>query len=101
MVFSYEQKEDRIYVKIAGVIENDTVDDLVNPMQEILSREFKEVVFDLSNVPFMTSAAIGKFLIFYKNLTSAGKKMRVKGIDEELMELFHDIKLDTFFPIER
>ena len=42
-----------------------------------------------------------KFLIFYKNLTNAGKKMRVQGIDEELLELFQDIKLDTFFPIER
>ena len=101
MVFKYEQDGENIRVKIAGVIENEAVDDLVEPMQEILEKDFKEVIFDLSSVPFMTSSAIGKFLIFYKNLTGSGKKMRVKGIDEELMELFHDIKLNTFFPIER
>lgn len=101
MELKYEKTGDQIHVKIFGVIENDAVEDLVDPMQEMLSLDFSEVVFDLSAVPFMTSSAIGKFLIFYKNLTNAGKKMRVKGIDLELLELFQDIKLDTFFPIER
>ncbi|RMI17560.1 MAG: anti-sigma factor antagonist [Calditrichaeota bacterium] len=101
MVFKTEKKGNTMYVTIAGVLENKEADELVPYMEDLLAQDFDEVVFNLSHVPFMTSMAIGKFLIFYRNLVAQGRQMRVKGIDEELLELFLDIKLDTFFPIER
>lgn len=101
MQLTIENKGDETHVKIIGVVENAEAEDLVPDLQQILDGTSKEIIFDLTHVPFMTSAAIGKFVIFYRNLTSQERKMRVKGIDPELLELFLDIKLDTFFPIEK
>ena len=101
MIFDYEQNGNDIHAKIIGVIENNQAEELVEPMQNIINTEFKEVIFDLSEVPFMTSAAIGKFVIFYRNITDRGRAMRIKGIDTDLLELFTDIKLDKFFAIEQ
>lgn len=100
MQFSYEEKGDTTFVKIIGVIENTEAEELVPDMQAILDSGCQEVIFDLTYVPFMTSAAIGKFVIFHKNLQADHRTMRIKGIDPELLELFQDIKLHEYFPIE-
>ena len=100
MQFSSEKRGDITYVTIVGVMENTEANALVEPMEELLEAESREIVFDLSKVPYMTSSAIGKFVILHRNLVQNGRHMRVRGIDPELLELFKDIRLDTLFPIE-
>ncbi len=89
-----------IYVSIIGAVDNENAEELKQKFQELLGQDFQEAVFDLTYVPFITSSGIGKFLIFYKNIVANGKKMRIKGINSNLLELFKSIKLDQLFPIE-
>ncbi|GAB4368928.1 MAG: hypothetical protein Kow0042_10380 [Calditrichia bacterium] len=101
MEFNIEQRNGNLNISIIGAVDNENAEELKNQFQELLNLGFKEAVFDLSFVPFITSSGIGKFLIFYKNVISQGKKMRIKGINENLLELFKSIKLDQLFPIEK
>lgn len=101
MEFRLDQKEEAIWVAIIGAVDNEHAEELKSQFQELLQRDFTEAVFDLTHVPFITSSGIGKFLIFYKNVVSKGKRMRVKGINDNLFELFRSIKLDQLFPIEK
>lgn len=101
MEFRLDQKEEAIWVAIIGAVDNENAEELKNQFQELLKRDFNEAIFDLTHVPFITSSGIGKFLIFYKNIVSKGKRMRVKGINDNLFELFRSIKLDQLFPIEK
>ncbi|RMF60044.1 MAG: anti-sigma factor antagonist [Calditrichaeota bacterium] len=89
-----------LHVSIIGAVDNEKAEELKALFQELLQKDFTEAVFDLTYVPFITSSGIGKFLIFYKNVMSKGKKMRVQGINSNLLELFKSIKLDQLFPIE-
>lgn len=100
MEFMLVQKGQTAFVKIVGAIDNENAEGLKSQFQELLQKDFQEAVFDLTYVPFITSSGIGKFLIFYKNIVGSGKKMRVKGINENLSDLFKSIKLDQLFPIE-
>ena len=100
MEFKLSSQNGAVHVSIIGAVDNDNAEDLKEQFQELLSREFSEAIFDLTYVPFITSSGIGKFLIFYKNIVAKGKKMRIKGINENLLELFKSIKLDQLFPIE-
>ncbi len=101
MELNIMQQNGTLNISIIGAVDNGGAEELKEYFQEILDKDFKEAVFDLSFVPFITSSGIGKFLIFYKNLVSQGKKMRIKGINENLYELFKSIKLDQLFPIEK
>ena len=71
------------------------------PLWEILEEDFKEVIIDLRYVPFITSSGIGKFLLFYKTVISSGRSMQIKGISENLYDLFRSIKLDQLFSIQK
>lgn len=101
MEFKLAQENDTIQVSIIGAVDNENAEELKQQFQELLKKEFTEAVFDLTYVPFITSSGIGKLLIFYKNIVAKGKKMRIKGINDNLLELFKSIKLDQLFPIEQ
>ncbi|MEJ2050741.1 MAG: STAS domain-containing protein [Calditrichota bacterium] len=95
------QNDNALKVAIIGAVDNENADELKSYFQDILQRNFNEAVFDLTYVPFITSSGIGKFLIFYKNIISKGQRMRIKGINDNLLDLFRSIKLDQLFPIEQ
>ncbi len=101
MEINLMQQNGTLNISIIGAVDNASAEELKEHFQEILNKEFKEAVFDLSFVPFITSSGIGKFLIFYKNVVAKGRKMRIKGINDNLYELFKSIKLDQLFPIEK
>ena len=101
MEFNVDQQNGKVMISIIGAVDNENAEELKNQFQNLLKKDFQEVVFDLSFVPFITSSGIGKLLIFYKNIISAGKKMRIKGINDNLFDLFKSIKLYQLFPIEQ
>ncbi|RMH83807.1 MAG: anti-sigma factor antagonist [Calditrichaeota bacterium] len=100
MEFKVEEREGKVYVTILGAVDNENAEELKQEFQQLLTRDFEEAIFDFRYVPFITSSGIGKILIFYKNVVARGKRMRVKGINDNLLELFKSIKLDQLFPIE-
>lgn len=101
MEFNYGHQNGTLNISIIGAVDNENAEELKNKFQELMSKDFSEAIFDFTYVPFITSSGIGKLLIFYKNAVSKGKKMRIKGINENLLELFKSIKLDQLFPIEK
>jgi anti-sigma B factor antagonist len=90
-----------IHISIIGAVDNENAEELKYQFKELLQEDFQEAVFDLSYVPFITSSGIGKFLVFYKSIISRGRQMRIKGINDNLLDLFQSIKLDQLFPIEK
>jgi len=100
MEFKVVQDDDVVYVTIIGAVDNDNAEDLKQEFSALLEMDFEEAVFDLTYVPFITSSGIGKFLIFYKNSVASRRRMSVKGINDNLLELFRSIKLDQLFQIE-
>lgn len=100
MRMTCQQKGDQLSVEIVGVVNNQNIDDLKEALQRLLSRDFKEVVFDLSRVPFITSSMIGKLLMFYKDTSATGRTMRIKGINADILEHFQTLRIDELFPVE-
>lgn len=89
-----------LLIEIIGAVDNESADELKIYFQEFIDQDFNEAVFDLRLVPFITSSGIGKLLVFYKNSAAKGRKMRIRGINDNLLDLFKSIKLDKLFPIE-
>ena len=90
-----------IKISIIGAVDNENADELKHEFQALLEEDFQVAIFDLSFVPFITSSGIGKILVFYKNMISKGRQIRIKGINDKLLHLFTSIKLDQLFPIEK
>ena len=94
-------EDDTVYFKIVGAIDTEGGSELTNKFMEIASDEsIKNAEFDLSEVPSITSAGIGKLLRFYKHFDKLGGNMKIKGISDSLKDQFAEIHLDQIITIE-
>ena len=59
----------------------------------------KKVLLDLSEVSFMSSAALGKLVTLYKKSHSNGSDLKLCGIRPEVVDVFAVTRLDRLFDI--
>ena len=90
---------DTLIVKISGAVDTGAAEILRSELNKIAGQRPKKVVMDLSMVPTMGSSGIGKILLFFKSLDSSKAGFEIKGIHENLFNIFKAVKLDKLFPI--
>lgn len=100
MKINVTKSDGTVNVKIIGPIDWIHTDHLEFEFSQLLLWDFNEAVINLSSVPFITSSAIGKILVFYKTAQSMDKKIRIKGINRNILNLFKTIKMDQILPME-
>ncbi|MGL5956081.1 MAG: STAS domain-containing protein [Brevinema sp.] len=79
-----------------------------NLVNDPIANEFKQVIYDLmdkgekfiaidcSDMQFIGSSGIGKFLLAYKRITDLGGKIAVVNLHTEMKDLFIAFKLQEF-----
>jgi anti-sigma B factor antagonist len=90
---------DTLIVKVSGAVDTSAAEILRSELNKIAGQRPKKVVMDLSMVPTMGSSGIGKILMFFKSLDSSKASFEIKGIHENLYNIFKAVKLDKLFPI--
>jgi anti-anti-sigma factor len=90
---------DTLIVKVSGAVDTSAAEILRSELNKIAGQRQKKVVMDLSMVPTMGSSGIGKILMFFKSLDSSKASFEIKGIHENLFNIFKAVKLDKLFPI--
>ncbi len=90
---------DTLIVKVSGAVDTSAAEILRTELNKITGQRQKKVVMDLSMVPTMGSSGIGKILMFFKSLDSSKASFEIKGIHENLFNIFKAVKLDKLFPI--
>lgn len=101
MQINASRRDGTLYVAINGTVEQNQERELARQMRSLLKDNFNEVVFDLSQVPFMTAPTIGKFLMFYRNASATGRSMRIKGVHDGIYRYFSTLRLNRLFPVEK
>ncbi|MCK4543348.1 MAG: STAS domain-containing protein [Spirochaetales bacterium] len=93
-------EKDTIKIKISGPIDTEGSSELTTKFIKFVDdKTMKYGVFDLTEVPTITSAGIGKLLQIYKYFTAMGGSLKISGISEALREQFTEIHLDRIIPI--
>lgn len=100
MIFKHEKKNETLYVHISGILDHENLGEFTNELMLLTNLAFDEAVFNLSNVPFLDSSTVGKFLIFYRSLECTGRSMRIKGAQGHILSTLTAMRLDNLFPIE-
>lgn len=99
MEVSTKNTKDALIVKISGAVDTEAAEKLRVELGKIIKLRPEKVIMDLSLVPTMGSSGIGKILIFFKGLDSNKASFEIKGIHENLYNIFKAVKLDKLFPI--
>ena len=93
-------EKDLVKVTITGAIDTAGGSELSTKFAELAKDgTLRSAEFDLSEVPSITSAGIGKLLAFYKHFDQAGGGMKIVGLSPQLAKQFKEIHLDQIIPI--
>jgi len=99
MEVTTKHTEDALIVKVSGAVDTEAAEALRTELAKVLKLRPSKVIMDLSFVPTMGSSGIGKILIFFKGLDSNNAHFEIRGIHENLYNIFRAVKLDKLFPI--
>jgi anti-sigma B factor antagonist len=61
----------------------------------------KKILLNFSKVEYLSSAALGKFISLNKKVQTAGGKLVMCNINEDIFEVFEITRLDRLFKIEK
>lgn len=87
MTLSKKLNGETLTVNIEGRLDTNTAPQLENDLQDSL-QGIKEMIFDLSDLVYMSSAGLRVLLSVHKKMKSLGGCLKVKNANEEIMEVF-------------
>jgi anti-sigma B factor antagonist len=61
----------------------------------------RKLILNFSNVEYLSSAALGKFITLNKKVNSAGGRLVLCNIDPQIYEVFEITKLNKLFNIQK
>jgi len=89
MDIKYSKEKNTLVVKMYGDIDHHTSSEIKDKIdREFIRNNFKNILFDFSNVYFMDSSGIGMIIGRYKNVKAKGGNVMAIGIGKEIKRLF-------------
>jgi anti-sigma B factor antagonist len=77
-----------------------TIDRMATRLKALLDAcEQNHLVFDFSRVGYLSSSALGMLIGLHRRILQAGRRLKLCGIRDEIMEVFRITKLHTVFDI--
>lgn len=92
MEYSIKKDGKWVVISVNGQITFETSDDLQTIFDKVLSEGAKFVRLNLSMVPVSSSSGISAVLVLYRNLKKRDGVLEIKGISENLFEMFKLLK---------
>lgn len=90
------------YFQDVRIIDESRINALGRELGELASGGgSKKVVLNFQNVSFMSSAMIGKLVLFGKNCKAAGVDLKLSNINPNVEEVFNLMQLKKVFSIEK
>jgi anti-anti-sigma factor len=80
-------------VKITGTLDNDTVASAEKALQPVLTKPLPHVLFNLSDLTFLTSAGVSLLLVARKTLEAKKTLVGVVGMRPSIQKVFEIVKV--------
>jgi anti-anti-sigma factor len=86
-------------VKVQGRIDSVTASDFESKFQSLIENEIPDMVFDCSQLEYVSSAGLRVFLIIYKKVVLKGHLVRLCCMQPSIREIFDISGFSNYFPI--
>lgn len=91
-----------IYFQDVRIIDDSRINALGRELTELVNTgNSKKFILNFQNVSFMSSAMIGKLVLFGKNCKTAGIELKLCSINPNVEEVFNLMQLKKVFSIEK
>lgn len=98
MKVTIQTKNDIVYITIQGSIDSNTAGELQSRiLEELASRN--QVIMDLTEVDFLSSAGLRILLMLYRQLNAHGGKVLLVNVSEEICDIMSMTGFINFFEL--
>ena len=88
------------YFQDVRIIDESRISSLGQELTELINNaENNQIILNFQNVSFMSSAMIGKLVLFGKKCKSSNVDLRICGINPNIKEVFDLMKLEKIFKV--
>lgn len=70
-------------------------------LSDIAKEPVQKILFDMKDLVFIDSAALGMLLLAHDEAIKAGKKITVSGLNGQVQKMFDMTRLNRIFPEEQ
>ncbi|MBN1153898.1 STAS domain-containing protein [candidate division KSB1 bacterium] len=84
--------EKRIYLTVTDIFAEE--------INEVLKKNFSDVVIDMQHVSVMNSSGIGVLIKMRDEITKSGRSISLKNLQPLMSDIFSRMRLDTLFDIQ-
>lgn len=94
------QKEEELSVVLEGEIDSSNADMFFETVQRAFAVSPQDVHFYCEKLSFIDSTTLGAFVKLLKHVRTAGKSMRLSGLQPKIKKLFTICALDRIMEID-
>jgi anti-anti-sigma factor len=100
MDFHIEQQQDKSVIVFdkTNIIDPET-GGIQNAVKDLVEKDVKSIVLDLSKVEYISSYGIGMLIYAHTTCTKRNIKFRVVGVNERVLDILKIVHLDKIFKI--
>jgi len=95
MQITVEERSEAIVVRIVGDAGLQSIDALQSHLNRLIAKRPPVVVFDLSELRFVSSLAMGAFVEFNRGMVRNGCDVRLAALQPLVFKVFQHAMLDT------
>ena len=100
MDFHIEQQQDKsVIIFDKTSIINPEVGGIQNAVRDLIEKDVKSIVFDLSKVEYISSYGVGMLIYAHTTCTKRNIQFHVVGVSEKVLEILKIVHLDKIFKI--
>ena len=89
-----------VYFQDTGIIDESRIQSLGQDLINLINNGSQDkILLNLENVSLMSSAMIGKLILFGKKCKSSNVDLRICGINQNIKEVFDLMKLEKIFKV--
>ncbi|MCQ2095610.1 MAG: STAS domain-containing protein [Bacteroidaceae bacterium] len=92
-----ENKEKTALVSFSGELDTTAVNDVRTTLEPLMKDPGKEITLDFSQLEYISSAGMRVLLALNKNATATNGKVIIKGMREDIKQLFQLTGFDSIF----
>jgi anti-sigma B factor antagonist len=94
-----KSEENRVIVSISGDIDAYHSPKLKEEMEKYTSGEVKEILLELSDVPYIDSAGLGTLVSILRETRNGKKSLKLIGLRPNIKRIFEMTRLDKIFEV--
>ena len=97
--FTVDERTSKRVVHLTGSLVLTNVDNFKKPFLDLVEKDKKEILFDMSGLEHIDSSGIGLLLLIHRKLVAAGRNFVLGNLQSRVESIFKNAGLDKMLVI--